>query len=77
MALVRPEDLLTLAQTRDSSPRFVVYLEAERDAVYKNLGKAADPTIMYRMQGDLHRLNTLIDNLKNAGAHLKKLAATK
>jgi hypothetical protein len=61
------------AQVNSNHPRFLDYLKAERDAVRATLSKAEKHSLIFRNQGDLQRLDQLIELLSDSAGHVRKL----
>jgi rRNA pseudouridine-1189 N-methylase Emg1 (Nep1/Mra1 family) len=71
MSRVSERDLTAFAQVASHTPQLRVYLSDQRDQVIKFLTAARDPVALNRYQGDLVRLNSLIELLDTAGTLLK------
>lgn len=73
MAHVARQDLTMFAQVNANHPRLLEWLQAERAEAIKTMTMHRDPVVIHRTQGDVARLNNLIELLVNANKHLVTL----
>ena len=59
------------AQVNANQPRLLEWLVAERTEAVKFMTAARDVVMLHRRQGDVERLDKMIDLLANAGRYLK------
>jgi hypothetical protein len=71
MSRVSERDLTAFAQVAAHTPQLRAYLAAERETTIRFLTAGRDQIVLNRYQGDLNRLNSLIELLDTAGTLLK------
>ena len=70
MAHVTKQDLMVFSQVNANHPRLLEWLQAERAEAIKTMTMHRDPIVIHRTQGDVARLNSIIELLVNANKHL-------
>ena len=68
------DDLVMFATLNAGHPKFLAWLQAEREAALKVVVQGRDPVLIHRYQGEVTNLEKIIGLLTDANKHIASLS---